>query len=397
MTENVTISRLGRQGEGVALVDGRPVFVPYALPGEEVSVERHDDRARLVEVRVASPHRVAPFCRHFGACGGCSVQHLEKQQYLRWKHDIVASVLRREGLVTEIPEIIEAHGDGRRRATLHGRAAGAGYNAARSHSVHPINACPLLAPALKAAPSIVNAVFKEVKDCDVTLTETEGGLDCAVKAHKHAQPLKLAPLAERFALSRLALNADIVVTRNPPVVRMGDSQVIPPPGGFLQPTRAGEETLVRLAADALGRSRHIADLFSGVGPFALRLARTARVHAFDSDAAAIAALKDAVRNTQGLKPVIAETRDLHREPLTAAELNAFDAVVLDPPRAGAEAQARALARSRVPHVVSISCDPGTFARDAHILVEGGYRFLRATPVDQFAWSAHVEIVGVFSR
>ncbi|HHY51025.1 MAG TPA: RNA methyltransferase, partial [Alphaproteobacteria bacterium] len=180
-------------------------------------------------------------------------------------------------------------------------------------------------------------------------------------------------------------------------VAMGRAIVAIPAGSFLQATAAAEATLAGLVLDAVGKARSVADLFSGVGPFALRLAETARVAAFDADRAAIAALATAVRHTQGLKPVTAAVRDLFRAPLLPAELEGIDAVVLDPPRAGAEAQSRELARARLPTVVAVSCDPRSFARDAAILLAGGYRLEAVTPVDQFAWSPHVEIVGVFRR
>ena len=397
MEAELTIIRLGRQGEGVATHGDHPVYVPYALPGERLIAEIEDDRGVIKSLIETSAIRADPFCKHFSAWGGCALQHLERDEYARWKHGVVASALRREGVTTELRDLIPAHGAGRRRATLHGRATGSGFNAARSHKVHPLDSCPLLVPALAAAPEIANAVFKAVGDCDVTLTETAGGIDCAIKAHKHAQGAKLVPLAEHYNLARISLNGDIVVTHNQPEMAIAGIRVPLPAGSFLQPTALGEETLAGLVSEACGKAKSIADLFCGIGPFTLRLAAKAKIHGYDNDPAAIAALKDAVRKTQGIKPVTAEIRDLLREPLTAGELNAFDAVVFDPPRAGAEAQAHCLAKSKVPKIVAVSCDPATFARDARILVAGGYKFESATPIDQFAWSAHVEMVGVFRR
>ncbi len=397
MQAELTIIRLGRQGEGVASLGDRPVYIPYALTGEKVIADIEGERGVIRQLLEPSPHRTDPFCKHFGACGGCSLQHLQKEEYVHWKHGVVASTLRREGISTDIRPLVPAHGEGRRRATLHGRATGSGFNAARSHKVHPLDACPLFAPALAAAPAIADAAFAAVGDCDVTLTETASGIDCAIKAHKHAQGARLVPLVEKFGLSRITLNAETIVTRDQPEMVIGAARVPLPPGSFLQPTALGEETLASLVGEALGKAKSIADLFCGIGPFALRLASHAKVHGYDNDPAAVAALKDAVRKTQAIKPVTAEIRDLMREPLTAGELSAYDGVVFDPPRAGAEAQAHQLAKSIVPKVVAVSCDPVTFARDARILVAGGYRFESATPVDQFAWSAHVETVGVFRR
>jgi 23S rRNA (uracil1939-C5)-methyltransferase len=397
MEAELTISRLGRQGEGVATHGGHPVYVPYTLPGERLIADIDDNRGVATRLLERSPARTEPFCEHFGACGGCAVQHVRQHEYIQWKHDLVAGALRREGIVTEVRDLVLAHGDGRRRATLHGRSAGSGFNAARSHKIHPLDACPILAPGLARAPQIVNDIFKAVGDCDATLTATASGIDCAVKAQKHAQGAKLVAVAEKFNLARISMNGEIIVSRNSPELTMGPVRVTLAPGCFLQATARGEETLAQLVSGSVGKAKSIADLFCGLGPFGLRLAVAAKVHGFDNDAAAVAALMNGVRNTQGIKPVTADVRDLMREPLTAAELNAYDAVIFDPPRAGAEAQSRQLAKSRVARVVAVSCDPATFARDARILVAGGYRFEHATPVDQFAWSAHVEIVGVFRR
>jgi 23S rRNA (uracil1939-C5)-methyltransferase len=325
------------------------------------------------------------------------VQHLAVADYRRWKQGLVTGALRHAGIDVECRELLDAVGAGRRRATLHARAEGAGFNAARSHKVHPLDGCPILEPGLGHAPAVASTVHGAVGDSDVTFTMTHGGIDCAVKAQKHARAERLLPLAEHFGLARIALNGEVLLTRNAPELQLGRSRVVLPPGSFLQATARGEELLAEQVIEAVGPARHIADLFCGVGPFALRLAERAKIHAFDSDSAAIAAIREAVRKTQGIRPVTAEVRDLFREPLTAAEGNAFDAVVLDPPRAGAEAQMRNLAKSRVRTIASVSCDPATFARDAAILIAGGYRLERVTPLDQFAWSPHVEMVGVFRR
>jgi 23S rRNA (uracil1939-C5)-methyltransferase len=198
-------------------------------------------------------------------------------------------------------------------------------------------------------------------------------------------------------LARVSLHGDVLVERRPPRVAMGRASVAPPPGAFLQATRAGEEALAALVRGACAGARRIADLFAGCGPFALRLAEDAEILAVDGDAAALAALDRAWRATPGLRRIRVEARDLFRRPLLGPELARFDAVALDPPRAGAEAQARQLADSTVPVVASVSCDAGTFARDAAVLTAGGYRLERVTPVDQFKYSAHVELVGVFWR
>jgi 23S rRNA (uracil1939-C5)-methyltransferase len=268
----------------------------------------------------------------------------------------------------------------------------------RSHQVLDLEDCPILAPPLRrAGPAIARAIGKAAGDCDVALTLTTSGIDVAVKTMAKAKPEMLTALAAGLGVARLTLGRELVFQQGPPEVAMGAARVRVPPFSFLQATEAAEAALAGLVIDAAGRAGRIADLFCGVGPFALRLARTARVLAIDSDKPAVMALADAARRASGLKPIETRVRDLFREPLVPVELKDFDAVVFDPPRAGAEAQARELARSGVPLVIGVSCDPGTFARDAAILLAGGYRLEAVTPLDQFAWSAHVELVGIFRR
>ena len=268
---------------------------------------------------------------------------------------------------------------GRRRASIHARKSGSGFMSLRSHHLHPIDLCPILVPALAPAFDIARAIEAKMGDCDVAVTASETGLDVMVKAPRAKDSLALALIAQDFALARLSLNGEILVERTAPLVTIGKAKVKLPIASFLQATAAGEAALGDLVCDALAGAKSVADLFCGIGPFALRLAAFARVEAFDSDKGGLAALAEAVRRTQGLKPISTERRDLFREPLTARELGRFDAVVFDPPRAGAEAQARELAKSTVKRVVAVSCDAATFARDAAILVAGGYRLATVTP------------------
>ena len=234
-------------------------------------------------------------------------------------------------------------------------------------------------------------------DGDVAITATDTGLDLAIKSERKPRPEAIAAFAQTHKLARLAFNGETRFMARPPAVKMGKALVELPVESFLQATQKAEETLAELVMSAVGKAKSVADLFCGVGPFALRLAETAKVFAADSDKPATAALAKAVRFTQGLKPVTVLARDLFRDPLAPVELQPYDAVVFDPPRAGAEGQARELARSKVKTVVAVSCEPRTFARDAAILLAGGYRLESVTPVDQFVWSAHVELVGVFRR
>lgn len=402
MTEqHLTISRVGWRGEGVA--EG-PVFVPCTLPGEVVTAEVQQDRGRLISVEEASPERIAPFCPHFGHCGGCQLQHWQEGAYRAWKVAQVEQAFAKSGIDATVSTLIDAHGAGRRRVSLHVRrkdgVVTAGFMAVRSHDLYDLDRCPILAPALKSALDMAREIGKVLGDCDVAATATEGGLDLRVRAERRVvaeEHAKLATLAERLDVARFTVNADVIVVRRSPVVHMGRASVLLPSASFLQATAAGEEALATLVLDALGKSKSVADLFCGCGPFTFRLAEKAKVQAFDSDAPAIAALLNAARNTQGLKPVAAEARNLMTAPLVVGELKDFDCVVFDPPRAGAEAQARQLARSEVKTIAAVSCDPLTLARDARILLDGGYSLSRLTAVDQFKWSSHVECVAVFSR
>jgi 23S rRNA (uracil1939-C5)-methyltransferase len=343
--------------------------------------------------------RAEPFCPYFGTCGGCTLQDLGPPDYIALKRGLAEDALRYAHIETELAPLIEAHGDGRRRATLHARGNAVGYMKARSHDLLDITACPILVPALRQrAPAMSRPIAATIGDCDIAFTATDTGLDVAIRSERRIKPERLTILAQRFEhLARLSINGERVLERRPPAVRMGKSLVEIPIGSFLQATALAEETLARLVCEAVGDAKSVADLFSGMGPFTLRLAETARVYAADADKPGITALQNAVRHTKGLKPVTAMMRDLFREPMVPFELKAFDAVVFDPPRAGAEAQARELAKSKVATIVAVSCEPRTFARDAAILIAGGYRLDTVTPVDQFAWSAHVELVGVFRR
>jgi 23S rRNA (uracil1939-C5)-methyltransferase len=342
--------------------------------------------------------RADPFCPYFGTCGGCTLQHFGPASYFALKQELVESALRAAHLVAEVKPVIEAHGDGRRRATLHARGMAVGYMQARSHDLLDITHCPILVPGLEQrAVSLTHPIAATLGDCDVAYTATDTGLDVAIKTERKFKAEKLTLLAQRSGLARMSLNGEIVIESRPPAIRMGKALVEIPIASFLQATAMAEAELAKLVLEGVGKAKSVADLFCGMGPFTLRLAEGAKVFAADADRPAIAALEKAVRFTQGLKPVTAKVRDLFREPLVPVELRDFDAVVFDPPRAGAEAQARELAKSKVKTVVAVSCEPRTFARDAAILVAGGYRLETVTPVDQFAWSTHVEMVGVFRK
>jgi 23S rRNA (uracil1939-C5)-methyltransferase len=412
MTERIVITRIAHRGDGVAEQPTGPIYVPYTLPGETVEVDLvpgHPDRRRLLRVDIASPDRVAPFCPHFGVCGGCAIQHWTPQRYREWKRGLVVAGLQQAGLDTPVGDLIDAHGEGRRRATFHARSGPrdvlvVGFATLRARRLVAIDRCPVLSPsladAIRTAWAIAETLEPLRKPLDIQVTTSETGLDVDVRG---SGPLTagltsaLARLTETHKLARLTRHGELVAQRAAPTVAMGRARIVLPPGSFLQPTAAGEAMLARLVETHAGNAKVMADLFCGLGPFALRLAERARVSAFDSDAAATGALAQAARATPRLKPIETHTRDLFRHPLVASELKPFDAVVFDPPRQGAEAQARELAKSAVPVVIAVSCNPATFARDVRLLVDGGYRLTHVTPVDQFRHSAHVEIVARLER
>jgi 23S rRNA (uracil1939-C5)-methyltransferase len=405
--ERAVIDHIGHQGDGVAFSGGEKVYIPNTLPAETVEFSRSGDRGVCAKILVPSPDRIAPICPYFGVCGGCALQHWRGENYRAWKRDLVVAALAHEGVEAPVGDLVDAHGDGRRRAVLHARRTRdgviVGFTARRSHAVVAIDHCPVLAPALARVfaigERIASAIAAKEKPLDLQFTVTEGGLDVDVRGSgplDAAARSSLTKIAAEEHLARLTRHGEIVAQLAEPVLRIGAARVVLPPGAFLQATVAGEDALAAIVGEKAAKASKIADLFCGVGTFALRLAASARVLAVDSDEAAVIALARAAK-APGLKPVEAVHRDLFRRPFAAAELKGFDAVVLDPPRQGAEAEARALASSAVPRLIYVSCNPASFARDARILCAGGYRLAGVTPVDQFRYSPHVELVGVFDR
>jgi 23S rRNA (uracil1939-C5)-methyltransferase len=404
--EEVSIVALDAHGLGVA---ANGTIVPGALPGEWTLVEIDGKRAALVETLNAAPDRAEPICPWFGTCGGCAAQHMSASLYRRWKRGLVVEALEREGVAAEVGDLVDAHGAGRRRATFHarfphGQPDEVGFMRARSHDIIAIDNCPLFSPGMAGAIPAARALSADLrglmKPLDIGVTATLDGLDVDLRGSGplgRAEAQKLAQTADALDLARVSNHGEIVIERRLPRVAFGEMLVRLPPGAFLQATEAGEAWLAQFADRALADAKKVADLFCGAGAFALRLARGREVFAADADPAAIAALARAAATTPGLRKLEAETRDLFRRPLRASELAAFDAALIDPPRAGAIEQARALAACALPLVVSISCNAATFARDARILTDGGFQIESLTPLDQFRFSAHVEIAAVFRR
>jgi 23S rRNA (uracil1939-C5)-methyltransferase len=412
VTEQLAISRLGHRGDGIADTPDGPVYVPYTLPGEVVTVEPvagHPDRRHLVHVEKPSHERAVPICKHFGQCGGCATQHWSLVEYHLWKRELVVEALSHAGLIAPVEPLVDAHGEGRRRAVLHARRGThdvleVGFTAPRAHHIVAIDRCPILSRgldgAIQAAWAIAEILKPADKPLDIQVTATDSGMDVDVRGSgtlSSGRTTTLANLADKHKLARLTRHGELVAQRSQPLLKVGRAHVPLPPGAFLQATAAGEAALARLVIAHVGAAKNVADLFAGIGTFALRLAERARVSAADNEESAMKALERAAATTSGLKPVETSVRDLFRRPFMAAELKAFDAVVFDPPRQGAEAQARELGLSNVATVVAVSCDATSFARDARILIDGGYKLSVVTPVDQFRYSFHVELVAKFER
>ncbi|MDZ3836352.1 MAG: 23S rRNA (uracil(1939)-C(5))-methyltransferase RlmD [Rhodospirillales bacterium] len=418
----VLVERLGGRGDGVALMpDGRRLYIAGTLPGERVRVRIGEARAdgfaaEIVEILDRSPERVEPPCPHFGRCGGCSLQHLDPSAYLAWKIGRLTGALAKADIAGyELrPAVTIAAGE-RRRATLSvesragsgGRIA-LGFAETHSHAVVDLATCLVLAPRIVALLPALRALLADIlapgRRTRIAVVLLDGGLDVVLNWPKPPPPAlfeRLARFAHEADLARLSWRKDAsapaepVVQRRPAQVVIAGVPVAVAPGCFLQATARGEAALVDAVLEGTEGAGAVADLFCGVGTFALPLAAAgARVHAIDADPDAVDALAAAARGNPRLAT---ERRNLFARPLAAEELDRFDAVVLDPPRAGAREQARALAASKVPVAVCVSCNPDTFVRDAKILSGGGYRLVKLTPVDQFLWSAHLELAAVFAR
>ncbi|MBB3443181.1 class I SAM-dependent RNA methyltransferase [Rhizobium sp. BK379] len=414
-TETITIDRLGAQGDGIAASQDGPVYVPFTLPGETVAIARVKNQGTVMSIASASADRQEPPCRHFGpdgingTCGGCTLQHMADAPYRAFKRQLVVDALKSKGLTPEVGEIVAAHPGERRRVVFAARKTEKdmliGFNQAESHHIVAIEECPIssagIISRLPAIRAVGAAIATNAEAFRIAVLETLSGLDLAVEGVK-----KLSDQQRRKAIevvlglrgiARVSLDGEILIEPAKPIVEFGGVQVSPPAGGFTQATKPAEEAMAKLVLAHVGKAKRIADLFAGAGTFSLQLARLGRVHAVEGDAKAIAALDHAARNTQGLKPVTVEKRDLFRRPLMTAELKVYDAVVFDPPRAGAEFQCKELARSAVKKIAAVSCNPLTLARDLAILVEGGYRITSVTPIDQFLWTSHVEVVATLEK
>lgn len=414
-TETLIIARLGSGGDGIADTSAGPVYVPFTLPGEVVAVARVKNHATVMSMSVASPERVTPPCVHFGpdgrngTCGGCTLQHAGDALYHAFKRNLVVAALKSKGLTPEVAPLVIARPGERRRVVFTARRTEKGmllgFNQAGSHHIVSIDHCPIASDGivlrLEDIRRVAGAIATSSEPFRLTVLETLSGLDLAFEGVKTVGDRERRAVTQCVlslrGIARVSNDGEILIEPQKPEIDFGGVRVSPPAGGFTQATKEAEEAMAGLVLAAIGKAKRVADLFAGSGTFALRIARKAKVHAVEGEEKAVKALDHAARNTQGLKPVTVERRDLFRRPLMASELKAYDAVVFDPPRAGAEDQCKELARSGVKTIVAVSCNPVSLARDLAILTAAGYRIRLVTPIDQFLWSAHVEAVAVLEK
>lgn len=399
------IIRLGHQGDGIA--EG-PLFAPLTLPDEIVTGIVDGKTLRDVKIVTPSEFRVKPPCPHFKSCGGCQLMHASDDFVARWKVDVVRAAMAAHGLSTQMRACLTSPARSRRRAAFSGRrtkkGATVGFHARGSDTIVEIPNCVLLTEDLKfvlpVLTELTRAVASRKGELTLTVTSSANGLDIAVSGGRALDgelQVQLGQFCEAHGLARLSWNDETIAMRHPPAQMFGSAQVTPPAGSFLQATREGERDLVEAVKSIVGVAEQIVDLFSGCGTFSLPLAQTAEVHAVEGSADMIAALDQGWRRASGMKRVTTEARDLFRRPLLSDELNKFDAAVIDPPRAGAEAQIAQLVKSNVKTIAYVSCNPTTFARDAAALVSAGFCLDFVQTVDQFRWSSHVELVASFTK
>ena len=415
LSSELTILDMGAEGEGMARLGDRALYLAGALPGERVTARIKGDKAEVTQILQPSPDRVAAPCPHFGVCGGCALQHWRDGAYAAWKLARLQRLLGREGLSPDFLPTFQALPGQRRRLALHARRAerggGArlGFKEKGAWTLVDITQCVVATPGLNAAlpalAKLASAFLGHAKSAPTLhVTETETGLDIDVtgvesgsRGFSGDQRGRVCEVAAAHDFARVTLSGETLYSARPPRILFDGVSVALPPGSFLQAVAAAERQMAQDACEALQGAKKVADFFCGAGAFSFPLAKQAQVFAFDSALLGIAALKQAAGEAPGRKAVSAEVRDLFRRPLSVKEMKGFDGALFDPPRAGASAQAEALARSDIPTVVGVSCNPATFVRDAKILVGGGYRLTRIRLVDQFLWSAHMEVVGTFEK
>lgn len=408
MNNNVIIDHMGKNGHGVTKTLHGFVHVPFTLPGESVEIAVHGKYATLIALKEKSSERIDALCRHFGECGGCALQHWHADAYHIWKRQLVVDALQEYGLDAVVSPLIECKPYSRRRITLTASITSQGYrvgfNRYLSHEIIAVEECPVscleIISKLGDIRKLCTLLSNDAKRFHITITHIANGLDVAFSGciirHESVRQ-KMIHTALECGITRLSVEGEVLVEREKPLIYFGDVCAEFPSGGFLQATSEAENIMRNIILNHFKKAKNALDLFSGVGTFTLPMAKKMNVHAVENNETALANLVSAARLATGLKTVTSEKRDLFRCPLSVKELECFDAVVFDPPRAGAEEQVRELAKTTIPHVVAISCNPVTFSRDLSLLIAGGYKIEQIIPIDQFLWSPHVEIIALLSK
>ena len=406
------IVEIGAKGDGVLETeDGARAFAPATAPGDEGIFDVAGERATLMALTSPGQARIEPACPNYGVCGGCALQHVDDDFYGHWKRDVVVGALARQGIECDVAALKRLPAATRRRAVFAVQKSDnhvkIGFNQRRSSRITSIDGCAVFRPDLAAAMPALHSLAEHIpaNAFDLAVTAADNGIDVEIRSRRFRGDdprglVDLSCLLMDLPFIRVALNGETLLEKERPFVQIGPARVTPPPGGFLQVSREGEAALAACFVPDLKEAKRVADLFCGVGAFALRLAQNSEVFAADGAPLAIAALEVAARQAhreRAIKPINAQIRDLDERPIMSADLSGFDAVVFDPPRAGAARQAEEIASSRVARVVAVSCNPSTFARDARLLIDGGYRLKNVTPVDQFVYTAHIELVATFEK
>lgn len=408
MTE-VKIDFVGHKGDGVAHLNNQAIYVPFSIEGETVSIEGSGPRREVTAIKIASPERIKPICKYFGTCGGCQMQHMGESAYLKWKMGLVTEPLSRIG-ITVTPDMMLSYKDASRRKCVFNaqrthEGMQLGFNEKSSTEIVSIEGCPVLVPAIneqfEAIHDLVNSVPTTKHSLRVSVLETKNGLDISVEEAKPLSEAERQVLIKKtitHKFSRLTVNKETLIKTAEPHIEIASTIVSPPPSAFVQALKQAEDDMSDLVAEFLKGSKQVADLYCGIGTFALKLAENSAVYAVEESGDALNSLDQAWRDTGGkLKQVKTEKRNLERRPVTFGELKKMDGLVFDPPRAGAELQVKQIAKSRVKKVAAVSCNPATLATDLAILIKGGFVVKRIIPIDQFKYTPHVEVVVLLER
>lgn len=408
------ISHLGSQGEGVALVDDNPIYIPYTLAGEKVAAEIVKNRGKLVEILIESPNRIAPECQYYGVCGGCNLQHQKESETLNFKQTLIDGAVNRAEIAnekTQIVKTIAAYGNGRRRAKFSAKRDGnkiiLGFMGAKSHDLIDIDDCPILSPNLREFMPRLRELCRTLivgrEELAVSVCDSLSGIDVDIHGLKpiekwaRADLEKLARAADNAKIARLTLETHNAFMQTPPIVKIGGALVEIPANSFLQASQECENLMGDLVLKWAKGSKRFVDLFCGIGTFALRLKSLGEVKAYEVHRPSVAALNKAAKTLAGGHTLTAFSRDLFNVPVAPLELKGIDCVVLDPPRAGAEVQVKQLAKAKIPKIIYVSCDPISFARDTKLLIDVGYKLKEVHGFDQFRFSPHVELAALLVR